>query len=284
MGLDPRGIRFLLYAKTRGVSFRTTAMIGRQRFFVGARKFQKILAEFGHRASADEIGQMLTESQGYAEPFLKWLGAEQIRSLDASDYERATDIVDLNQPIAETLKQQFSLVLDGGTLEHVFDFPTAIRNCMEMVACGGHFIGITPANNYLGHGFYQFSPELFFRIFSEQNGFRVMTMAIVEIGPWASWYEVRDPQSAGQRAELVNARPTYLFVLAERTQVVPIFSARPHQSDYVEPQRLHDPTVAPIKSWLPVSVRAAYGALCSVRKGGLFHRYDPKVFTKMRMP
>ncbi|MBM3890254.1 MAG: hypothetical protein FJ388_14160 [Verrucomicrobia bacterium] len=284
MGLDPRGIRFLLYAKSRGVSFKTTAMIGRQRFFVGARKFQNILAEFGHSVTADDIGRLLTESQGYVEPFLKWLGAEQVRSFDASDYERATDIHDMSLPIADALKQQFSLVLDGGTLEHVFDFPTAIRNCMEMVAVGGHFLGITPVNNCLGHGFYQFSPELFFRIFSEENGFRVVTMAVVEIGPWASWYEVRDPKSVGQRAELVNTRPTYLFVLAERTKVVPVFSARPHQSDYIEPRRLHDPTAWQIKTWLPASVRAAYGALCSVRKGGIFHRYDPKVFKKMRIP
>jgi hypothetical protein len=285
MGLDPRGIRFLLYAKSRGVSFKTTAMIGRQRFFVGARKFRKIMAEFGHSATADDIARLMTGGQGYAEPFLKWLGAEQIRSLDASDYERATDIVDMNQPITESLKQQFSFVLDGGTLEHVFNFPTAICNCMEMVACGGHFLGITPANNYLGHGFYQFSPELFFRILSEENGYRIVTMAVVEIGPWASWYEVRDPKSAGQRAELVNARPTYLFVLAERTKVVPIFSARPHQSDYVEPRRIHDPTAADqVGRWLPTWLRAAYGPLWEVRKGGIFHRYDPKVFRKMRIP
>lgn len=291
MGLDSRGITFLLYAKSRGVSFKTTATIGRQRFFVGARKFRRIMTQFGYGVTADAIGRLLNEAQGYAEPFLKMLGAEQIRSFDASDYEHATDIVDLNLPIADALKQQFSLVLDGGTLEHVFDFPTAIRNCMEMVAAGGHFLGITPANNYLGHGFYQFSPELFFRIFSEENGFRIVTMAVVEIGPWASWYEVRDPKMAGQRVEFVNARPTYLFVLAERTKIVPLFSARPHQSDYVEPRRLHDPHASmradtppgQFEKWLRLSVRAAYGALCSVRKGGLFHRYDPNVFKKMRM-
>jgi hypothetical protein len=118
-------------------------------------------------------------------------------------------------------------VLDGGTLEHVFDFPTAIRNCMKMVALGGHLLCRTPANNYLGHGFYQFSPELFFRIFSEDNGFRFVTEAVVEVGPFASWYEMLDPKRGGHWAELVNARPTYLFVFAEQTEVAQIFFTRP---------------------------------------------------------
>jgi hypothetical protein len=30
---------------------------------------------------------------------------------------------------------------------------------------------VTPANNQMGHGFYQFSPELFFRVFSQENGY-----------------------------------------------------------------------------------------------------------------
>ena len=69
------------------------------------------------------------------------------------------------------LKNKYTLVIDGGCLEHIFNFPVAIKNCMEMLQEGGHFIGITPANNLMGHGFYQFSPELYFRIFSKENGF-----------------------------------------------------------------------------------------------------------------
>ena len=56
------------------------------------------------------------------------------------------------------------MVIDGGLLEHVFDFPTAIRNCMRMVRQGGHLILNLPVNNFPGHGFYRFSPELVFRV------------------------------------------------------------------------------------------------------------------------
>jgi len=43
----------------------------------------------------------------------------------------------------------YTTVIDGGSLEHVFNFPQAIANCMNMVAVGGHFIGLSPANNFL---------------------------------------------------------------------------------------------------------------------------------------
>ena len=58
------------------------------------------------------------------------------------------------------LRERFSVVIDGGLLEHVFDFPTAIRNCMRMVRQGGHLILNLPVNNFPGHGFYKFGPGL----------------------------------------------------------------------------------------------------------------------------
>ena len=80
----------------------------------------------------------------------------------------------MNIPISDSSKDKYTVVIDGGSLEHVFNFPIAIKNCMEMLQVGGYFISLAPANNMLGHGFYQFSPELFYRIFSKENGFSVV--------------------------------------------------------------------------------------------------------------
>ena len=63
---------------------------------------------------------------------------------------------------------QFDVVYDGGTLEHVFNFPVALRNAMELLRPGGRLFTIhTCANNLCGHGFYQFSRELFYRTLSQ---------------------------------------------------------------------------------------------------------------------
>jgi hypothetical protein len=233
MGLSIHGTKSLMYAKTQGVCFTRTATIGRQELHLSRDELRTNLSEFGYSEAADEVNDLMGKAGGFAEPFLEALGAIEICSFDSSDYEGANNIHDFNSPIDESFKHRFSAVIDGGTLEHVFNFPVAIKNCMEMVEVGGHFIGITPTNNFLGHGFYQFSPELFFRIFSEPNGFRIMRMIIFEGRPEAEWFEVADPDAIKERVSLVNSHQTNLLVLAEKVKAVQIFAAPPQQSDYV---------------------------------------------------
>jgi SAM-dependent methyltransferase len=232
MGLDYNGTQFLMHARKVGVSFEETAMIGRQMMNLDAQTLEKSLRHFDYQKSKSEIERLLTAGGGYSEPFLQMLGARSIVSFDASAYERATQVHDFNLPIRDEFKNRFSVVLDGGTLEHVFNFPTAIKNCMEMLREGGHFLSIAPSNNYFGHGFYQFSPELFFRIFTEANGFEMKQMLLTEDFAGSNWYEVKDPDAVRSRVTLINKQPTLLMVIAKKTKTVPIFQQTPQQSDY----------------------------------------------------
>jgi hypothetical protein len=222
-----------MYAKTQGVSFTRTAMIGRQELHLSANALRTNLADFGYFPAANEVNELMDKAGGFAEPLLGALGAIEICSFDSSEYEGASNVHDFNCAIDESFKNRFTAVIDGGTLEHIFNFPVAIKNCMEMVEVGGHFIGITPTNNFLGHGFYQFSPELFFRVFSEPNGFRIIRLIIFEDRPKAAWFEVADPDAIKERVSLVNAQQTNLLVLAKKVESVQIFTAPPQQSDYV---------------------------------------------------
>lgn len=144
-----------------------------------------------------------------------------------------TYIHDMNIEIPSSLDEQFTTVLDGGTLEHIFSFPTAIRNCMRMVVPGGHLLVTSPANNQAGHGFYQFSPELDFRLFSPAFGFQVEEMLISEpIRRKPRWYQVLDPAAVGRRCQFSSRQAAYLFVRAQRVGPVPAFDLAPQQSDY----------------------------------------------------
>lgn len=234
MGLDINGTKFLLHAKSQGVSFNKTAMIGRQQLLVTADALRNNLAAFGYSLQTDEANQLISQRDGYAEPFLEKLGATEIVSFDNSEYENADYIFDFNFPVPDNFKNRFTVVLDGGTLEHIFNFSTSIKNCMEMIEVGGYFLGITPTNNFLGHGFYQFSPELFFRIFNTANGFNLSQMILFEDSPDAKWYEVADPDKIKERVILANKVPTYLLIIAKKTASVEIFATPPQQSDYVE--------------------------------------------------
>ncbi|HXA10121.1 MAG TPA: hypothetical protein VNW28_09070 [Chthoniobacterales bacterium] len=226
MGLDSDGTRFLFAAQAGGVSFRNTAMLGRQNFFPAVGPLQQLL---DLRKPGLSAVQFLADSHGYAEHLFRFLGAEEVVSLDNSDYEGAAIVTDLNAPIAATLKNRFTALLDGGCLEHVFNLPQAIKNSMEMLRVGGHFLAITPANNFCGHGFYQFSPELFFRVFSEPNGFAMRAVLTKEK---ERWFRVIDPEVFRGRVEIQNNRPTYLFVLAKKLETRDVFVQSPQQSDY----------------------------------------------------
>jgi SAM-dependent methyltransferase len=207
-------------------------MIGRQGMHLDAEALRSNLSAFGYHADQAEALRILREDGGYAEAFFKLLGAAEVRSFDASSYEHATDVHDFNLPVDESLKNRFDLVIDGGSLEHVFNFPVALRNCMEMVKVGGHFIAITPTNNFSGHGFYQFSPELFFRVFTADNGFETLRVMLFEDAPHTNWFEVADSDTIRTRVYFINGSPTYLAVIARRVASVCILTKAPQQSHY----------------------------------------------------
>ena len=99
----------------------------------------------------------------------KW--ATKIDSIDNSEFEGANIIHNLNEPINESRAGTYDLIIDGGTLEHVFNLPIALGNISSLLKIGGRILHFNPSNNYMGHGFYQFSPELFASFYSGKNGF-----------------------------------------------------------------------------------------------------------------
>ena len=172
-------------------------------------------------------------SEKYADAFLYSLGAEKVCSIDISNFEEASITHDMNTPVDISFHEKFDLIIDGVTLEHIFHFPTAIKNVMEMLKVGGKLILCTPANNCMGHGFYSFSPELFFRIFSQENGFSIKRLVMYENYVDSQWYQVEDPKQIGQRIELTTGHfPVGMLVNATRTTKAHIFKNFPQQSDY----------------------------------------------------
>ncbi len=225
MGLDSNGTKFLFAAHAAGVSFRQTAMLGRQNFFPEPAQLQRLL---DLRQSGLSAVEFLADSQSYAEKFLEFLGAEEAVAIDNSAYEGAAIVTDLNAPIDASFKERFSVVLDGGCLEHIFNFPQAIRNCMEMLEVGGHFLGITPANNFCGHGFYQFSPELYFRIFTEENGFALRAVLTTD-GSTGIACRIPTSSVAGSNCKITGQR---IYSLWRKKLSRELFVAPPQQSDY----------------------------------------------------
>jgi SAM-dependent methyltransferase len=97
----------------------------------------------------------------HQETLIRMLGyrPEQLFTMDVDDYEHAGIIHDLNQPLPPGLGQ-FDLILNQGTLEHIFDIRQALWNLSDLTRVGGHVIHMVPAA-FLNHGFYNFNALLF---------------------------------------------------------------------------------------------------------------------------
>ncbi len=242
MGISATCAEFILQAHAGGVSFRETATLGRQNLSVNDDVLGRLLKRYGVPGFDGAGG-----GPRYADPFFRALGAARTDSIDANTYEGSTILHDMNLPVPADLHKRYDCVVDSGSLEHIFAFPTAIRNCMEMVKVGGHLLVLTPANNFFGHGFYQFSPELFFRVLSPENGFRVERMLAIEVETMSHLtpqgvraYEehgrprtVLDPAVTGRRGILRNRKNVLLFIQAVREADAVLFARTPQQSDYV---------------------------------------------------
>ena len=219
MGLDFSTAEFLYSNAKRGISLGRLLVLGRQLVHMTSQQTDKVKHWTGLRL----------QPAGFADDFFRALGATSISFLDYSDYEGADVLHDLNQPLASQLHGRFDTVIDGGTLEHVFNFPIALKSCMEAVNEGGRLMIFTPANNQMGHGFYQFSPELFYRALSPNYGFEVERLLLRHAG---LWYEANDPAVIRAHAEAATPKPASIFVSALRTRSVSVFEPWPIQSDY----------------------------------------------------
>jgi len=238
MGLIYSNARHLLTAKKQGHDFGRVLTVGRQEIYLHPNEYRRLALEFPNEASA--LNALATTELEYADEFLGTvLGAESISAIDLSDYQGADIVHDLNLPISASLQESFDTVIDCGTLEHLFNTPVALRSLMEACRIGGYVFIATMANNHCGHGFYQFSPEFFFRVFSEANGFEVDTVLLVEhpypgaeLSERQRCFQVKNPTEVGGRIPLVGSRPTMIQALAKRIRKADIFDPPPQQSDY----------------------------------------------------
>ncbi|MGO8818932.1 MAG: hypothetical protein ACLQVG_30200 [Terriglobia bacterium] len=245
MGLTWQETRVLIeHYKTQGPLGRT-ATLGRNVLWLSRGRLASLVRSMP--GGAKFIAELPKgEEYPYADKLFTLLGATEVVSIDYSDYEGASVVHDMNAPIPQHYRDSFDFLYDGGTLEHIFNFPQAIKNCMDLLKVGGTFVASTPANNFMGHGFYQFSPELFFRLFCPENGFRLDRALVFEWGSGGARYEVEDPQKLRRRAELwATGGRILLCIEARKVEAHPGgLPLLPQQSDYVAQWKTEPPKAA----------------------------------------
>jgi SAM-dependent methyltransferase len=121
--------------------------------------------------------------------FFGRLGFERTTTCDISNWEGADLLHDLNHPIPEAWKGQYDVVIESGTIQHVFHLPNVLRNLHDFIRPGGRIIhGMVASINHVDHGFYMFSPTLFNDYYA-RNGYRIDSLYFYEFMPY--WYRGR---------------------------------------------------------------------------------------------
>ena len=75
------------------------------------------------------------------------LGIGNVKALDASAYEGAEVVHDLNRPLPDHLKATADFIVDGSTLDNVFDPAMTLRNYAQLLRPGGRLLAINTLNN-----------------------------------------------------------------------------------------------------------------------------------------
>lgn len=143
------------------------------------------------------------------------LGYRRIDSIDYYPDEGPSLVLDLNLPLPPDIGSAFDLVYDGGTMEHCFNTVQLLHNAASLTAPGGIVIHHVPMNNWVDHGFYQFSPTLFFD-FYQASGFVDLTMKIHFMDGERESYVAYDPAHD----------PPLPYALGGKKRVLAFFSAR----------------------------------------------------------
>ena len=170
--------------------------LGKQEILLTNIKLQEIAIKMNVKLSVlADSGSSAKENYDFSKhisdvELFRRLGFSELRSLDNSDYEGADEIFDLNSPdLPAHLKGAFDVIIDVGTIEHVFHLPNALTNITKMIREGGRIIHLSPSSNHIDHGFYMFSPTLFYDYYCS-NRFEINTFQIFEysqrhwIEPW----------------------------------------------------------------------------------------------------
>lgn len=136
--------------------------------------------KLSHEPSLARLGCLSDET------FFRALGFDEVESCDLYAAERPTWKLDLNRPIPDELEGRFDVVLDPGSIVHLFDQRQAFRNLARLTKTGGRVIhGTDPSTNNVDIGFYMVSPTLYADLYPA-NGWKLESLLLCLYEPlWA---------------------------------------------------------------------------------------------------
>jgi len=211
--------------------------IGDQTVYADSKTCLRILQESNVQVGIDRFCSEEPSGTGWgfvtAKALLQALGAAEVSSMDVSAYEGAGIIHDLNLPIPSELVGAFDVLLDFGSLEHIFDVRQVLANYVSLVKVGGHVVLHYPSSGAIDHGFYSISPTLLYDFFTA-NGFDDMQCFLMVATNKYSLFakqKVYRYNGVGMQLPLIPNRPAGLLFFARKDRHVEALAV-PSQTMY----------------------------------------------------
>jgi hypothetical protein len=142
-----------------------------------------------------------------------------ITTLDRFD-ARADLKHDLNVPVAESLHDRFDVLLDVGTIEHVFDTRQVLITYLTLVRVGGRLCIHAPVSGYCWHGLHTFHPT-------------VIRDALTENGCDIIYESFSDVRGEDIESSALKGCDALVWLVAEKVRPFKGFTA-PQQSAWID--------------------------------------------------
>jgi len=156
---------------------------GRQKIHFESATLRRILRRYAMHDLADAIAERVPPNRPLSDiDFFSVFGFTSIEVLDVCDHENAEILYDLNtDALPSQYHGAYDCIFDGGTMEHVFHVPNFLRNTCQLLNVGGRIVHMNPASNSVDHGFYSFSPCLYFDFYTANN-FDIAAAKLLDLG------------------------------------------------------------------------------------------------------
>jgi hypothetical protein len=175
MGINSSAFKLILEEYKKRPFSGKVLLLGNQYYFQNLKETKADLDNYkiNYDSSLLNLSDEPKQKEGQFVDFssiLNSLKIEEVDIMDFSDYEGANIIQDLNILIKnQDIVDKYDLIIDGGTLEHIFHIPNAFENFFKLLKIGGRIVHFAPSSNHVDHGFYMFSPTLFHDYYTANN-------------------------------------------------------------------------------------------------------------------
>lgn len=185
MAFNPLMIRLTAEIVPRLPPLATVAEVGNQTFRPGRKILTEVASFLKQERPSWSDGDLLAINartgaalEESSADYMKSIGYGSYTCIDVNQRYGALQM-DLNYDLAEKyqFRDEFDLVTNNGTGEHIFDQASVFRNIHALTRAGGVMVHVLPFHNYINHGFYNVQPILF-QDLAQANEYKILRMSL----------------------------------------------------------------------------------------------------------